>query len=382
MKGLVIWAQSACRSQMALYRALEKVLGVPVEVAVWYYRKDPRCEDNRTVLGFRDDEFSDMIIYPVGDDLDKGRQVLFAHKGWHHLFCCYQWSATFRQLQLEAANRGDRTAVGSESPCNMFAGWRRLAKEIYFRTRLPRMLRDVIAVSDFFINYSGDSDAMARLIGWPKEKIIPFGYYPPALPGTKRVRREGGRPFTILTTGEMTRHRGSDVFLQALRLLRDRGVNFHATITQNGPLYEQLKKIAECEQLPVDFVGLLPLDALHKVYEDCSVFVGAGRCEPWGMRLNDALNCGAPLVVSRGMGGVKLVDEYGCGLAFENADADDLARQLERLATDEVFYRACAEKAMEASVKCLPQEKAGQLAVEISRFWPDVHPHQMDGRGI
>ena len=39
------------------------------------------------------------------------------------------------------------------------------------------------------------------------------------------------------------------------------------------------------------------------------------------MRLNDALNCGSPLVVSRGMGGVRLVDEYGCGLAFDVGDS-------------------------------------------------------------
>lgn len=365
MKGLLVWAQSDCRSLMALYRELGKALGVPVEVAVWFYRKDKSYVDNRTALGFCNNEFADMTVHPVGEDYAKGVALLNAHEGWTHLFCCYQWSAVFRQVQLEAARRGERTAVGSESPCNMFAGWRKWAKEIYFRTKLPRMVKDVIAVSDFFVNYSGADDRLSRLIGWPKEKIIPFGYFPPPLPGTKCVKRKANRPFEILVTGEMTWHRGSDVVINALSLLKQMGVSYHATFTQKGPLLAQLRELAARERLPVDFVGLLPMADLHRAYETCSVYVGAGRREPWGMRLNDALNCGAPLVVSDGMGGIKMVDDSGCGLSFENENAKDLADKLALLATQESVYAACAEKAFKAAEIYSPEVQSRELVRRI-----------------
>lgn len=366
MKGLLVWAQSACRSQMALYRALGKSFGVPVEVAVWFYKKDKACIDNRNAVGFSDDEFADMTVISVGEDYAKGVSVLDSHPGWTHLFCNYQGSQAFRALQLEAHRRGEKTAIGSESPCNMFNGWRKWAKEIYFRTQLPRKVKEVISVSSFLINYSGNDDWIAKVIGWPSEKIIPFGYFPPPIPGTRCVHRQGNKPFEILATGELTWHRGSDVLMDALSILKERGIPFRATITQTGPLLNEAKVRAKRERLPIDFVGCLPMPELIKAYESCTVYVGAGRHEPWGMRLNDALNCGAPLVVSRGMGGVKMVEDYGCGLAFKNEDAEDLASQLLRMATADELYKKCAENAVRASEACSPERQADILRKQIA----------------
>lgn len=371
MKGLVIWAQSACRSQMALYRELGRALAVPVEVAVWYYAATPGEANNRSALGFSDNEFSDMTVLPVGEDWQRACRVLDGHFGWNHLVCNYQGSAVYRRVLVEAKRRGMCVAVGSESPCNMMTGWRRLAKEIYYRTKLPKMVRHVVNDAAFLANYSGTDDRLARLIGWPAEKIIPFGYFSPPIPGTKAVRRVSNRPFEILATGELTDHRGSDVLVRALSRLSRKGVPYHATITQKGPLLDSLKRTANREHLPIDFTGFMPLLDLHRAYESCSVYVGAGRHEPWGMRLNDALNCGAPLVVSRGMGGVKMVDDFGCGLSFANEDADDLARQLERLATDESLYARCAQMAFDAVDKISPEYQAKVLVSEIGRRFPE-----------
>ena len=366
MKGLVVWAQSSCRSTMALYRALENALGVPVVVAVWHYEMAPGCKDIRQAVGFRADEFADVKTISVGENSAQGLRVLDEHRGWHHLFCVYQSSANFRRLQLEAARRGERIAIGSEAPCNMFPGWRRIAKEIYFRTKLPYVVRDVVQVSEFFVNYSGNDDRYARLIGWSQDKIIPFGYFPPPIPGSHCVRRENNHPFEILATGVITWHRGCDILIDALRILKERGIAYHATITQNGPMKAMLEAKARHWGLPVNFAGFMSLSDLNKAYETCSVYVGAGRHEPWGMRLNDALNCGAPLVVSRGMGGVKMVDDYGCGLAFENENAFDLADKLELLATNSSFYEKCASQALQAAQAIQPESMARKLA-EILR---------------
>ena len=79
------------------------------------------------------------------------------------------------------------------------------------------------------------------------------------------------------------------------------------------------------------------------------------------MRLNDALLCGAPLVVSRGMGGVQLIDRYGCGLAVRQCDPVAMANALEKLARDGSLYRHVAEKAIAAAQACDPEKKAHEL---------------------
>ena len=361
MKGIIIWSQSNCRSTMALYRELIRVLNVPAVITLWHYNKTENYKDIREQIGFSHDEFSDLPIEPVGEDLRKGMCILDSHLHWHHIFCVWQGSPVYRQLIVEAKRRGCPVAIMCESPCNMASGWRRLAKSCYMHLVLPWVARHVVKNADIFINDSGDDKTFALLIGWSKEKIIPFGYFPPPIPGSKCVLRNTNAHFSILASGLLTKYRGGDVLVEALRILKDRGITYHATITQKGELFETLKRKITTLDLPIDLPGFVKMEELIHLYETCSVYVGAGRNEPWGMRLNDALQCGAPLIVSRGMGGVQLVDHFHCGFDFPAGNAGCLADALEKLATNEALYKQIAWNAVEASHKISPAYKALEL---------------------
>ena len=359
MKGLIVWADSNCRSVMAFYRAFAQEFGVPLVVCLLHYEEGQTMLRHRTQVGFRADEFNDLELLPIGEDYQAGLKVLNEHPGWHHLFACYQESPNYRRLIQVAHARGEHIGIGSESPCNMDSGLRRLLKFVYMRTYLPWKVRKVVSIADFFISYSGMDFSLAEAIGWAKEKIIPFGYFPPPIEGSVCQKRTTNRPFHILSTGILSRYRGADILVEALILLKARGVSYRATITQKGELFEALREKIAAYDLPVEMVGFVSMEELIRLYETCSVFVGAGRDEPWGMRLNDALNCGAPLVVNRGMGGAALVDEYKCGLTFTTAA--ELADCLERLARDEGLYAECAAHTVEAVAKTSPQVQAKKL---------------------
>ena len=361
MKGLVIWSQSDCRSVMGLYRAIGKELGVPMRVALWFYPKDEKYVTNRDAVGFPRGEFCDVETIRVGEDYAKGMEVLDAHKGWNHYFTVYQGSPVWRSLIVEAKKRGERVAVGCESPCVMENGLKGLLRHIFVRFILPGRVENVTTSAEFFVNYSGDDVRQAMRIGWAKEKIIPFGYFPPPLPGSNKVKRVGNSPFHIFSSGVLTWHRGADVLVEALRILSERGVKYRATITQRGDLYGCLRQKSAMYNLPIDFPGFVQMKDLVNLYETCSVFVGAGRSEPWGMRLNDALQCGAPLIVSTGMGGVKLVKDYGCGLSFENGNAHKLADALQTLATDAKRYEQIVANAEIAASKISPESMAKEF---------------------
>lgn len=368
MNGLVIWAQSNCRSTMALYRELIRELKVPALITLWHYNKCEGDKDIREQVGFSHDEFSDLPIEPVGEDLQKGISVLKSHSKWHQIFCVWQGSPVYRRLIVEAKRFGCSVAVMCESPCNMASGWRRFLKAVYMRFGLPIVAHQVVKSADLFINDSGDDASAAIRIGWKKDRIVPFGYFSPPIPGSMLIHREAKQPFRILATGVMAKYRGADVLVEALRLLKIRGVDYRATITQKGELLNALRSKASEFNLPIDFPGFVEMPDLIRLYETCSVYVGAGREEPWGMRLNDALQCGAPLVVSRGMGGVQLVDRYQCGLDFPAGDAVHLADVLERMATDLGLYRQIADNAMSAAQMIAPAEKAKELIVFIKEW--------------
>lgn len=374
MKGLVIWAQSNCRSTMALYRELIRQLNVPAVVTLWYYHTYEGEIDNREEVGFRNDEFADVPTVNVGENMQAGMSVLNQHKGWHHIFTNYQQSAVYRQLMLVAKDRGEKVAVFSESP-NPGIGMKSFAKRLYLQLVLPYKLKGACAIADYFVNYSGDDSRWAECVGWECSKIIPFGYFSPPIEGSHVMRREQGQPFTILSSGIMAKHRGADVLVEALRILKQRDIPFRAILTQRGELYETLMRKVARYDLPVKMPGFVKMDELVRLYETCSVYVGAGRLEPWGMRLNDALQCGAPLVVSDGMGGVKLVRDYGCGLEFGAGNAAELADQLQRLITDRGLYEQISLKAYAAARLCAPSVKAGELISlvknKVPNWWED-----------
>ena len=369
MNGLVIWAQIKCRSVMELYRQMAVALKVPLLVPIWHEK--PLGADIRKDVGFKNDEFADIPSVTVGDDFDKGVRLIEEHKGWRHIFCVYQNASVFRRLIVEAKRRTGKVGVMSEAPCNMSNGVKGVLKECYLRFFLRNRLRDATANADFFVNYSGCDDQYLRSIGWASDKVIPFGYFPPPIPGSEFSERNVNRKFTILSSGVMTWHRGVDVLVEALRLLTRRGVPYHATITQNGPLFDAVKNKAIKYSLPIDFPGFVPMERLIELDSTCSVSVGAGRHEPWGMRLNDALNCGAPLVVSRGMGGVKLVDDYGCGAAFTGGSSRQLADELQRMILDKAYYDKVLEKTKEAVAAIRPEFQAKRLVGMIERVVPN-----------
>ena len=366
MEGLVIWAHSYCRSTLGFYRGLGIAFGVPIKLIMFI-----KTCNNRKSIGFSDDEFENFDI-SYFKDIESSKQIIDQYKDWNHLFGVYQQDNGCRDVLHYAKMQGCKVAVISEAPCNMDKMPRRILKHLYIKVVLPRKVKQATIDADFIINLSGGENWRMEMVGWDSSKIIPCGYYSPAIVGSHLVKRteKNWEDFTILLSGVHQWHRSPLLLLRALHELDKRGIRYKCNITQKGQLLEKMKKfITKNNMENVHLLGFLPMDELIANYENCSVYVGAGNNEPWGMRLNDALLCGAPLIVNRGMGGFKLVDDYGCGLTFSRNDYKELANALERLIKDKQLYMRLADAAFVAASKVEPTTKAKEIAnVIIERF--------------
>ena len=201
-------------------------------------------------------------------------------------------------------------------------------------------MREVVSTANFLVNYSGDKDETALTLGWKKGRIIPFGYFPlPLAVREGASSTDGHKGFKLLATATKDRlGRGEDTVRAAVKSLDD-----------------------EVELALPEFVGP---DEVVKLYEQCDVFIAAGCDEPWGIRVNDALNFGKPVLVSDGMGAGKLVEETGAGLVFKSGSAADLAAKLRELMRN---FEHFAVRAHEAAGKISPTAKARDLLAEIER---------------
>ena len=369
INGLQIWAAAHCRSVMAFYEALAKELKVPLRIL---------CEEidsDRFELGWSRDEFAHLEIMQTGRTLEERKKQLEERKSWAQWFSTYQNCPHIMPIMEKAKGLGCLVAIGSEAPSNgIRPSLRRSIKASpFFYMMLRRRISKAVSIADYIVNYSGDETLDLQRIGWPANKILPFGYYPPPLQGLKPRTRtiEDWRKFNILITGKMDWRRGQDVAVEALEILKGWGYLPQAVFTQKGELYNTLCKQIAKAKINVELVGFVEYEKLLEYYRECSVFLAPGRVEPWGMRINDALNAGAPLIVSRGMGGAKIVRDYGCGLTFNAGDALDLAYQLKRMMDSSEEYLSFAKYVPVAIEGCSPQRKAQELVKLIGNRFPD-----------
>lgn len=359
MKGLQIWSHSYCRSVLSFYSELAKCLGVPFRICLAKVDRGVRGG-----LGWLEDEFAHLDIIEIGENAKLAASELKKYQSWHQLFGVYQIFPVIQKTIVLAEQLGCKIGICSESPLNMYPpGIKSMAKNFFLDHILPRKVAPYVSASTFILNFSGDSSAALRRIGWKSEQIIPAGYYSSPLNGSSFCERNSGhhQDFHILCSGELTWHRGQDVLVSALSMLKDWGLSFRATITQSGPLLESIRSRVDGAGLPVLLSGMLPITELIRSYESCTVFVGAGRKEPWGLRVNDVLHCGAPIVVSKGMGVQKIINDYQCGVTFENGDYVDLAWKLRELISNREVYQQLSRNVKGASESCLPSTAATRI---------------------
>ena len=341
MKELVIWAHSECRSTMSLYREVKRQAGVPVTIALWKYGESDDVRLSREKTGQCAGEYADLELVPVGEDLVRGQNLLAMHSGEGavHVFCVYQNSPVWRQLILQAKKLGLRVIVYAEAPCEMSTGFKAILKRIYYRFVLPFKVRDVARAADLFISQSGrmGMDRLTRL-GWAREKIVPFGYASDCN-HVEQVEHVGSDVLHILHTGIETDYRDVETLLRAVKILKKKGLSVEVVRTHGGvPLYE-----------------------LERLYKWADVFVACGLCEPWGMRVNDAIHAGLPVVVSDGMGAKMIVEQCGCGSVYKAGDAKALADALLRFAKDRAFADRCYAGVAKAHSAWLPESKAQEF---------------------
>jgi glycosyltransferase involved in cell wall biosynthesis len=165
-------------------------------------------------------------------------------------------------------------------------------------------------------------------------------------PKFKRLNRN----LPIVTfVGRQDSEKGIDLLLYAAKMLEQRGVKMQVVVcggTSFGQRYrEVIKSIAEHLRLPIHHRRRIPSemrDALY-AYSRCIVYPSIHR-EPFGMVAAEAMSHGTPVIVpdQGGIAEAIEIDGKAGGLTFKSWDSADLARQLERMLTDDSLHATLA----------------------------------------
>lgn len=262
------------------------------------------------------------------------------------------------------ADSGCRFAAMTESRFNALTGLRYWLKELYWRTVLPCRTRPLCRRSLFALCLSGAAPralADLRRLGWSAARVFPYGYFtePPPTEAVPTPPPSGG-PVRLLCTGYLEPNKGHHLLLPALGHLRDQGLPFVCHITGYGPREPALRQQAAALGLgeAVVFTGVLPGPELDALKQAADLFVAPGLCEPWGVRINEAVQAALPTVVSDGIGASELIRASGGGRLFRSGRVPDLARALAELVGSAGERSACRARLLQYRERIHPRVAA------------------------
>ncbi len=177
---------------------------------------------------------------------------------------------------------------------------------------------------------------------WDKYHIVRCGVSVPP-DGAITISRQPVR--TFLMVGRLAEQKGYPGLIAAMRELADRGVDVRVRIVGDGPMRADIERAIDRYGLQERIALLGPLmeqDTLREV-EKADGFVLPSLIEGLPVVLMEALAAGKPVIAPVVAGIPELVEHERTGLTFTVADWSDLARQMERLATDGLLGARLAE---------------------------------------
>jgi glycosyltransferase involved in cell wall biosynthesis len=141
----------------------------------------------------------------------------------------------------------------------------------------------------------------------------------------------------FLFVGRLIRRKNVDLIINAARRIADD--NVAVVIAGSGEELEPLKSLA-AHSPRVLFAGNVPPQELPLYYAMADALILPAEQEPWGLVINEAMACGLAVIAHKHCGAaVDLIDERN-GVKLEEFSAEEVARAMRLVASDESRLRA------------------------------------------
>ncbi len=154
---------------------------------------------------------------------------------------------------------------------------------------------------------------------------LPIGEQPPPVP------MPTDPPLRLLAAGRLSREKGFDVLIEAMRIAVGHGLDVRLDIVGSGPERRQLALLAAPLGDRVQLIPALPHAELMRRLDDVHALVAPSRREGLGMVALEAFTRGRPVVASRVGGLAESVEDGVDGYLVPPEDPIALAAAIARL---------------------------------------------------
>lgn len=148
----------------------------------------------------------------------------------------------------------------------------------------------------------------------------------------------------ILTVGRLTSQKAYEVAIDAMKLLKDKGVKARWYVLGEGELQDKLQKQIERLGLSKDFILEGAVENPYPYYAQCDLYVHATRFEGKSIAIQEAQTLGCAILVSDCSGNREQVDA-GIDGQMCSLTAEGISGEIEKMLQDEEQCRIYGEMA-------------------------------------
>jgi len=160
-------------------------------------------------------------------------------------------------------------------------------------------------------------------------------------------------PPVLFSVGRFVEKKGFDILLEALSLLKQKGVSFHGVIAGTGPLYDEVQTKAQSSGLLdcLEMPGAMPQERIKDMLVTADVFVlpcvvaKSGDRDGIPVALMEAMALGVPVVSTDISGIPELITNGENGVLVAEKNPAALAQALERMLENPAIGETLAKQA-------------------------------------
>jgi glycosyltransferase involved in cell wall biosynthesis len=140
----------------------------------------------------------------------------------------------------------------------------------------------------------------------------------------------------LLTVGRLHYQKGYDIAIQAMQILKKRGVRARWYVLGDGALRDKLQEQIREADLEEDFILMGAVSNPYPYYEQCDIYVHATRYEGKSIAIQEAMILGCPVIASNCVGNRETVDDGVNGILCE-LSPQGIADAIEHLIMDKAL---------------------------------------------
>lgn len=356
---LTAWWGIPCKSMVPVFREIA-LMGHDV-----HFVSIKPMSFQRTSLGWTVPEHDPMPLTILDEGWREAVTRIMEGRDGLHIFNGIWHEERIRAAIAEARGLGRAFGLIMEAPANLERGWRRLAKHVVAPWRARLLAGQIPVEARFVLSASGDCPDRFVRLGFPRERIHRFGYFPNFPPLRDGPRKPG--PLRLLCIGYLEPFKGQDLLIAAIAMLKNRGIDAECTITGFGSTRETLERQAAELQVAdrVRFAGVVDQPTLHTLFAESDALVAPGYEEPWGIRVNEALLAGLPVIVSDRVGAQELIAASEAGAAFRSGSPGALVDAVAGLARQVADNRAELLRKVDDMADRIRPARAAAYAIDV-----------------